>query len=201
MYYTDKKTDPFLAKVLAVAFPACKKTQYKVCATEKVYITGTYWSGGCRNSFVAVNLLTLEKVNLPHFNPPQFGGPSEDPYFDLSTQSVPVGIVELSNVGMSEYITFHLHPHNVQRFIAKSDGSVSLNEKIVLYATRSLKSSYGGISNYRFHEAHQATGITQQDWDDCIQSLIHRKLLRKNKSITPAGKNVVENLWSWPKNG
>ena len=197
MYYTDKKTDPKLSEILAVAFPNCKLRQYRVESREKVSITGTYWNSGCRNSFVAVDLESMEKIDLPHFNPPNFGGPQEDPVIDLTTQSKQVCIVEHSQSGTHEYITFYFNPSNITGFFKPDSNSLSKNEKIVLYATRSLKSSYAGIKEYRFKEANSATGITKLEWNDCVGDLIAKKYLRKNKSITPAGKNAIEDIWGF----
>jgi hypothetical protein len=64
-------------------------------------------------------------------------------------------------------------------------------EKVVLVATRSLKPSYGGISNYRFHTACRETGITQGEWDAALTLLISRKLLKPSNAITDAGRSAV----------
>lgn len=195
MYHTDKKTDPALSEILKVAFPNCKLKQYTVEVSNTVPISGTYWSGGSRNSYVAVNLENMETLNLPHLNPPQFGGPTENPIVNLLEQTCQVCVVKLSNVGMREYVTFYFAPDNVNKFLTdKSGDSLSNNEKIVLFATRNLKSSYAGIKNYRFNEANTYTGITLKQWNESVDSLIDKGLLRKNKSITPAGKNAVNSI-------
>lgn len=200
-YFTDKKTDPKLSEILAVAFPKCKLRQYSVNVSEQISISGTYWDGGCRNSYVAVDLVTLEKVDLPHFNPPQFGGPAKDYVFDLvnNQSNRQVCVVEHTQSGVKEYITFHFAPDNVSKLITTQQSDLTNNEKIVLFATRSLVSSYGGDSNYRYNSAFDATKISKQEWNDAIISLIDKKLLRRNKSITPAGKNAIGNLNYWPQ--
>lgn len=68
---------------------------------------------------------------------------------------------------------------------------LTVDEKIVLSATRSLKSSYNGLSNYRFHEASQTTGITQARWGAALGSLKARKLLNAAGAITDEGKNAI----------
>jgi hypothetical protein len=65
---------------------------------------------------------------------------------------------------------------------------------IVLVATRSLKNSYAGRSNIRYHEAHRETGITEERWNTAQQSCIDKKLLRKNGSITNEGQHVCGSM-------
>ena len=68
---------------------------------------------------------------------------------------------------------------------------LSDDEITVLKYTSSLKSSYAGIKNYRFHEAHRNTGISLDNWNTTKQALIDKKLLRKNGSITADGRNAI----------
>ena len=60
----------------------------------------------------------------------------------------------------------------------------------VTHATCSLKSSYGGVSNYRFHEARRYTGITAERYEAAKASLIARKLLNKAGAVTVEGQNA-----------
>jgi hypothetical protein len=70
-------------------------------------------------------------------------------------------------------------------------GGLTLPEKIVLVATSSLKSSYGGIPNFRFTQAKSETGITQADWDLAKESLTKKGFLNKAGAITTSGKNAL----------
>jgi hypothetical protein len=63
--------------------------------------------------------------------------------------------------------------------------------KVVLVATRSIKPSYGGISNYRFHTAHRETGISQAEWEAAKQFCISRNLLKPTSAITDEGRSAV----------
>jgi hypothetical protein len=95
-------------------------------------------------------------------------------------------------------ITFHIHPGNMPKFLTKDKHEeLTNNEKIVLYFTRSLKSSYAGISNYRFHEAHRQHNISLEDWNAAKESLIQKGLLAKNSSITVKGKNAINSTKIW----
>ena len=65
------------------------------------------------------------------------------------------------------------------------------DEMIVLIATRSLKSSYAGIPDYRFREANRQRGITLEQWNVAVAALQQKGLLNKAKAITIKGKNIV----------
>lgn len=65
-------------------------------------------------------------------------------------------------------------------------------ESVVLAATRSLKSSYAGIKNYRFYEAHERTGITETEWDSAKAVCIQKGLLNRAGAITDDGRNAIE---------
>jgi len=69
------------------------------------------------------------------------------------------------------------------------------DEITVLLYTRSLKSSYAGIKNYRFYEAHNRTGITSEQWEKAKENCIRKRLLRKNGSITPKGRNAISGMY------
>ena len=64
------------------------------------------------------------------------------------------------------------------------------DQLVVLEHTRGLKASYGGVSNLRFVKANRSMGITQERWDAAVASLMASKHLRRNKSITPTGRNA-----------
>lgn len=93
----------------------------------------------------------------------------------------------------------HVHPSCLNKLMLPPKMEITWAEHVVLVATRSLKSSYAGISNYRLHEARSMTGITTQEWNDAVATLKSRKLLNAAGAITTAGKNTVgtlEGLWN-----
>ena len=75
------------------------------------------------------------------------------------------------------------------------DGTGVVRHSIFQGHTSSLKSSYGGVSNLRFVEANRTMGITQERWDAAVTSLMASKHLRRNKSITPKGRNACPKRW------
>jgi len=78
-----------------------------------------------------------------------------------------------------------------------SDGfkALSDHEKIVMIATRGLKSSYAGISNYRFHEANKDTGISSDQWDAAKQNLIGKKYINARGALTTLGKTHAGTIY------
>lgn len=191
MIYIDPKDEKFLQQIAKLAFPDYKGRDYRVSVLEELTLGHTYWDEGTKYEYVAVSLTeSLKKISLPLFNPPQFGGPLKHPTINLVNQSVPTCMVE-RYYGRINYLNFYLAPGSVSQQLTEQTESLSQDEKIVLIATRSLKSSYGGVSDYRFHEANRARGISRKNWEEAVSSLIFKGLLRKNKSITPKGRNLV----------
>lgn len=88
-------------------------------------------------------------------------------------------------------VDFYAHPQDIQKLIPETDNTLTNDHFIVLMATSSLVSSYGGIKNFRFKEARRETGITLDRWDRALQELIAKKLLQKNKAITASGRNAL----------
>lgn len=91
----------------------------------------------------------------------------------------------------------NLIPDDVQLF----EQSLSWAEKVVLCATRSYKSSYAGVSDYRYAEAHRMVKISKEEWERAKSELISKGLLNKAGAITSKGKNAVgrEDLYNLKK--
>ena len=84
-----------------------------------------------------------------------------------------------------------VHPQAVAKMLDEVPEDISKNEKIVLVATRSLKSSYAGEKDFRFNEARRVTGITKEEWNEAKQSLISKGFLSKTGRITNRGRNAA----------
>jgi hypothetical protein len=87
-------------------------------------------------------------------------------------------------------LTIHIHPANANRLLP-APVELTWAERTVLLATMSWKSSYAGVSNYRFVEAQRTCGITLPEWENAKQSLIARKLLNKAGAVTVDGRNAI----------
>lgn len=98
-------------------------------------------------------------------------------------------IVEINRTDRT-WVTVYAHPDSITKSL-EEEVKLSKAELVVLVATRSLKSSYAGISNYRFHEAQRQLGITLDQWERAKSSCISKGLLNARGAITTAGKNAV----------
>jgi len=147
----------------------------------------SHWDGGSRSRYIAVDVTTGQAKN--------FG--QSGTMFDRN----PVPVVELRPglmvvehaivMGKDYGITLHLHPSDFPKFLPAAPGELPTDEKIVLCATRSYKSSYSGQSNYRFHEACSITGISRDRWETAKSDLIIKGLLNKAGALTNVGKNAI----------
>jgi len=108
-------------------------------------------------------------------------------------EALPPGIVIVKHsifCGKDTGITIYANANELVPLLpAKAE--LTSHENTVLTFTRSYKSSYAGVSNYRFYEASRATGIKIDEWNAAKAALIERKLLNKAGAITPAGRNAV----------
>ncbi len=177
--------------VIQRLFPDYKgRRDVYVMSAESVELTGTYWSGGSRSSYAAYEPITKATRTLPRFDPPQFGGPVNTPKVPLCDGNGHYIVIAERHHGSFEYITLFVHPDNMVGLLP-SPVELDMAQKIVLVFTRGLKSSYAGIPDYRFHEAHERTGITRQKWDAAKAECIAKGLLNKAGAITADGKNAA----------
>lgn len=185
--YTTKHDVP---KRLRDAFPGYKGKKFKVEPYEDgiVALTGRYWDGGSKSSYVLVDFNTGRRTPFADCSPFDSGD------FNRRTHQLQPGQVVVEHsvfCGKDMGLTFHIRAEEVQQLIPHSPVDLSDDELIVLDATRSYVSSYNGDSNVRFNEARRYTGITASRWEAAKVSLIRRKLLDKRGAITPAGHNAV----------
>lgn len=83
MHRVTLKTAPELARLIKAAAPDYRKREAVLMARDTVTISGTYWDGGSRSTYHAVDLATLRQLPAPQYNPPQFGGPATDPTVNI----------------------------------------------------------------------------------------------------------------------
>lgn len=147
----------------------------------------SYWDGGSRNYWCAVRLTDGATSVVPE-NGTMFT-PAIGECKELPADTVLVRY----HAGNHEYCEVYVKPENLNRFMLPAAVQLSREEFIVLSATRSLKSSYAGIKNYRFHEANTETGIQPGEWEAAKAGLIVKGLLNKAGAITDAGRNAIGN--------
>lgn len=101
-----------------------------------------------------------------------------------------VMVLKRSTMGCSQFFTLWCHPSDINQGLLPTKIDLTLAEKIVLQATCSLKNTYGGRTNIRFHEANEYTGISQRAWDAAVAALTAKGVLDKRGAVTVEGRNV-----------
>jgi hypothetical protein len=183
------KPDETIGKIVRATFPGYKGKKFKL-STDVPGRLDSYWDGGSRDYYAFYELSTGK----------QFSVSSNHPFFESHNprklDSLPNGIVLVKHsifCGKDVGITIYVNPEQLTPLLPPKQ-EVSEHERIVLKYTSGLKSSYNGISNYRFYAAHRGEGISLNDWDTAKQSLIQKKLLNKAGAITAAGRNALFEL-------
>jgi hypothetical protein len=69
------KSAPELTRVIRCAAADYRKHKAFVHIRDSVELSGTYWDGGSRSTYTAVNLATGKASTAEQYAPPQFGGP------------------------------------------------------------------------------------------------------------------------------
>lgn len=165
-------------------------TKFRVRLTERVELSGAFWDGGSRSTYIAVELATgkVSPADDRIQNPPGFGGPRTTPQVDI-----PGGVVIVEHCifcGKDAGIVIHAHPADYAPMLPAGNDALSEDERKCLRATRSYKSSYGGVKNYR----QAQSGLTPEAWDVAKLSLVSRGLLDKRGALTTAGRNAAGDL-------
>jgi hypothetical protein len=174
--------------VFRQAFPGYRARKFVVEVRDSVTLDANYWSGGTRYEYRGVDLVT-GTVLPPECD--EYGNPFPHPEVPTVTLEPHRAIVcHKVFCGQDMGLCIYVHPADVAKLLPKP-AELTEGERIVLQYTASLKASYGGISNYRFHEAHQRTGITQQEWDRAKESLIGKGLLNRRGAMTTKGHNAL----------
>lgn len=184
--YVDKP-DRLIRQIVEVTFPGYSGRKFKI-STDIPDRLDSYWDRGSRESF-AFYCLDTERAA---------GVKSNHPLFERENPSVldelPRRILLVKHSifrGKDMGITIYANAEDLAPILPER-AQTTEDEQIVLRHTARLKSSYNGIRNYRFHEAHRSTGITEERWEAAKASLIASKLLNKAGAITPKGRNALE---------
>lgn len=176
-----ESTDDAAQALARAAFPTYIGRKFKVRVQEQVGGLTTYWSGGSRDSVVAVQLSTMRAMPVPGVNPMvDHTAPEYKLAPDLAL------VVHSIYCGKDAGITFYLHPSNAAVLLTEGP-TVTEREGQILAYFRSYTSAYRRV-------ALQSAHVTDHELD----SLVARKLLTRNRAgsiaITVAGKNACKNV-------
>ena len=166
------------------AFPGYTGRKYKLDNSGRPVNVTSYWDGGSRSYYAAVNLSTGATLPAPQNGTPFDGGPIAP-----DGVKVPAGFVIVEHsifAGTDCGITFYIDPNTATAFLP-DPVEISDAERTVLCQTSSLKNTYGGETDLRF----KRSGLSRNDWDAASASLKARKLLNKAGAITTAGRNAA----------
>ena len=181
------KPDETVKRIVKATFPSYNGRKFKL-STKIPRKLDSYWSGGSRDFYAFYELATGKSFDVE----------GNHPYFEANRprelEKLPPGVVLVRHsifCGKDTGITIYASSSDLAPLLPPSV-ELTEDERTVLQYTRSYKSSYGGISNYRWHEANRHNGITLERWDTAKSLLIGKKLLNKRGAITVAGRNAIE---------
>lgn len=181
-----QRSDKTVQAIINAAFPFYKGKKVTATIRENVMFHGTNWSDGNMREYAIVRLSDM--VSQPVEQAPYF---RDSPLYSTSFP-IPDGFViaVLIQSRGKEYLEI-IAPASAVTPLLPTPNDLSRDEMIVLIATRCYKPAYAGISNYRFHESQQQTGITLDRWEASKAALIDKKLLNRAGAITVDGRNAV----------
>lgn len=190
MIYVPKQD---VESIVKLAYPDYKGKKFKVTTAKKYYLQD-YWDGGTRHyiKFVSWN---IEEEKWEVKSPPsEIHNPmNKAAHQDLEIPNDVLFVEHTIFQGKDTGIRIYMSQDSIYapQLITQEIDELSIPELIVLVATRSLKSSYMGIRDYRFHRAKEVTGITRECWDCTKAELIEKGYLNKAGAITMKGKNAI----------
>jgi len=161
----------FERELVIATFGDTRRGTIKIEPTDTVHFAHTYWDGGTRHTYAGICLTTKQRVRLPNYNPPQFGGPSEiAPY-----TTVPgVAIVEKTDFRGRVFYTVYVHPSNAAKMLPAAAKTVTDRDKALLGV-------FGGIiAAARGKELLELDATTDE-----LQSLQDRGLIKCHKGKRP----------------
>lgn len=181
-----ERSDPTVNEIIKAAFPDYKGKKIAAQVTDKVTFHGTMWDEGNKNDYVFLRLVDFSQVEIPT-EPYAIGSELHE-----RQHLIPDGFIVVCHHqnGTRESITIFSPAANITKLLPPPI-ILTDDEKTVLIATRSYRSSYAGDSDYRFHEAKRYTNITKERWESAKALLITKGFLNKAGAITTTGKNAI----------
>lgn len=198
MYIQLKQAPEVLRVIRAVASDGSfHQNEAEILPFSGPMSVASNWSGGTRYFYGLVNLSNMSALTVGEsggLNQPQAG----------ELEALPEGFALVQTCilqGSPRRARVYVNPVNLNQFRLPEASNTNPWELVVLYATRSRKSSYPPYgSDYRFMEARRATKITREEWDAAKAACIAKGLLNKAGAITASGRNAVSQYVTidWP---
>jgi hypothetical protein len=173
-----------------------RKFKAVVCESVEIPVTAGLWDGGSRDFYKAIDLATGQ-VGHGSFQDEAPWGNRQARQFKIE----PGLVVVMHSIfcGQDMGLTFYMHPQNATALLPARADLTSL-EKMILEATRSLKSSYMGRDRYQMkledyrYSADAKNSIafpTRAEWEQCKADLYGKGYLNKAGAITVKGRNAI----------
>ena len=108
-------SSPELARIVRAADNSYRKREASLQVRETVCLSNTYWDGGSRSTYVAVDLVTLRSSAAEQFAPGAFGGPAAAPMV-----RIPEGIAIVQTgvfCGKTANATVYINPVNAAQLL------------------------------------------------------------------------------------
>ena len=188
MSYYISPADEKVRAVCKAAFPDYTGNKCKVTFETGPINMSSYWDGGSRDYFAVVRLVDCKVVTIPQQS-------AYDRRINgLESFEIPAGFVVVERsifCGKDLGLTIHARPDGSQ-FLPAESVQLSTIQAHVLIATKALKPSYAGISDYRAHRLMEKFGYSREDIFQAREELKRAGLLNKAGAITTAGRNAIE---------
>lgn len=169
-----------------------RKFKAVVCETVTIPSDAGLWDGGSREKYHVVRLADGAALPAAEHNAAPWDNGRRDRTVNLESG---VCVVKHSVFcGKDMGLTFYVHPSDATAMLPAPAADMTETEKLVLQATRSFKSSYGGRDRYQMAtDGLRYDGKpypTRAQWDEAKAELVTRGYLNKAGAITTAGRNA-----------
>lgn len=172
------------------------KFRAESCTEVTIPMDAGLWSGGSRETYRHVRLSDGAMVDAVNHNEAPWGNRKE------RTIKLEPGFCVVKHIifcGKDLGLAFYVHPDDVAKILPAPSVDLTENEKTVLWATCSFKSSYGGRDRYEMARENKSPYwqkdapkfMSRDEWNAAKASLVASGHLSANGAITPKGRNAA----------
>ena len=174
---------------------AGKKFSAVVTETMTIPADAGLWSDGSRDTYTAIEMNTGNSAAAINHNASPWNASRAEREVTLKPGFCVVRRTMFR--GKDFGLTFYIHPENAAKLLPAPAAELTENERIVLEATRSLKSSYNGRDRYQMACIDSLPygalpKMTRTEYSAAKETLREKGLLTKAGAITPAGRNAAK---------
>jgi hypothetical protein len=172
-----------------------QKFQAEIAASIIIPVDSGLWSGGSRDMYYAIRLADGRQISISGENRAPWDKSRQD--WQLTIEPG-IAVVRHSMVcGKDMGLTFFVNAADAAALLPAPSAELSPHEKIVLNATCSYKSSYGGRDRYQMARADveynaekRAAFPSREQWETAKLALIDKGMLNKAGAVTVKGRNA-----------